>query len=69
MKFKALGYQGVYWLKDLGTYNSREEAFAALEKYIETSIAEATVDESMDSEDVTAHEERLWYDSRIEEAP
>jgi hypothetical protein len=61
MRYKALAYQGVYWLKDLGTFDTFDEAQQALfdneEKYCGP----------LDSEEYEINHEAYWFDSRIEE--
>lgn len=61
MKYRALAYQGVYWLKDLGVFElwrEAEEALLANEKNYCGPI---------DSEDYELNHEAYWLDSRIEE--
>ena len=63
MKFKALAYQGVYWLKDLGDFDTHTEAADALQEQHDKYCA----DDEIDSEDYNANSEVFWFDSRIEE--
>lgn len=59
-KWRALAYQGVYWLKDLGLFDTEAEALEALMEYEQVYCG------PMDSEDYAESKEAYWFDSRIE---
>lgn len=60
-KYRALAYQGVAWLKDLGLFDTFDEAVDALtargEKYYGTDS----------DEDYEINYEVYWFDSNIRE--
>lgn len=58
-KFKALAYIGVFELQNIGVFDSREEAFAALQEHLEKQL---------EGEEEKNHiEEAFWFDSNIVE--
>ena len=60
-KYRVLAYQGVFWLKDLGTFDLFDEAQDALlaEEYVFCG--------EYDSEDYEMNHEVFMFESRIEE--
>ena len=58
-KFKALAYIGVYELRNLGTFDSQDEAMEALHDNLEKQL------EGEDEDSQNAIEEAFWFDSNI----
>lgn len=61
MNYKVLGYVGLVWLQDLGTYDRFEDAQESLNNCLNKQL------EGLEEYEKESFQETFWFSSKIEE--